>query len=129
MKKAVISMAAGVNQLLIIQKAKKLGFAIIGVDKNPDAMGFAECDEKIYLSTHDAVPVVEQLKHFTDKYDIKGVLNRSSGRPAVTTAEICKFLNLPNIEPDIAKIIIDKSLLMNFCHENKIQAPWNISIR
>jgi carbamoylphosphate synthase large subunit len=128
MKKAVISIAAGKNQLAIIKKAKELGYVVIGVDKDPGAIGFRYCDEIINLSTYDAEPIINNLKRFHNIYEIKGVLNRSSGIPALTTAEICKYLNILNVKPASAKTILDKSLLINFCNENNIPAPWNISI-
>lgn len=128
MKKAVISMAAGKSQLLIIKKAKELGYSVIGIDKDPNAVGFSECDEKINLSTYDSLSIIKHLKKISGLYDIKGVLNRSSGIPALTTAEICKQFNLPNVEPSAAEIIIDKSSLMAFCRENNISVPSSVSV-
>jgi len=125
-KHALISIAAGKSQVLVIEKAKKLGYAVIGVDQNPNAAGFKFCDERINLSTYDSVPIIENLKQFQSKYEFKGVVNRSFGIPVITTAEICDEFNLPGVSPAAAKIVIDKSRLISFCNRNNIPAPLNI---
>jgi len=129
MKKAVISIGAGKSQALIIQKAKDIGFAVIGVDRNRHAPCFDLCDEKIYISTHEPNEIIEHLRAFNELYDLLGVINRSSGIPVVTGAEISKAFHLPGVKPNAAKIIIDKSQLISFCNENNISAPRQISVK
>jgi len=127
-KHALISIAAGKSQVLVIAKAKSLGYAVIGVDREPNAAGFDLCDERINLSTYESAPIIEQLKLLQSQYEYKGVLNRSFGIPVVTTAEICTEFNLPGISPDAAKIVIDKSKLISFCNRNNIPAPLNMPV-
>ena len=41
MKDAIVSVAAGTSQLALIRAAKRLGYAVIAVDRDPNAPGFA----------------------------------------------------------------------------------------
>jgi len=123
MNDAVVSIGAGRSQLLIIKKAKEMGFSVIGVDKNPNAPGFAFCDERIELSTYEAQPIIEAILRVGKSYKLRGVLNRSSGIPVVTCFEICRSLSLPGVPPEAARIIIDKSKLIPTCSNLGISTP------
>lgn len=121
--KAVICVAAGKSQVIVIQKAREMGFCVISIDRNPDAPGFQYSDEKIICSTYDADEVIRNLHPFADQYRFTGVINRSSGFPVITTAKICEAFSLPGISPGAAETIVDKSKLMRFCAVNHISAP------
>ena len=123
LKPAIICLAAGKSQLIIIRKAKELGFAVLAIDRCSDAPGFRFSDEKIVLSTYEAAPIIRQLRTFQDSYKFSGVINRSSGLPVITAAQICQEFALPGIPSTSARIIIDKSQLMKFCKAYGIAAP------
>ncbi|MCD6401247.1 MAG: hypothetical protein J7L73_04885 [Anaerolineales bacterium] len=123
LKPAIVCLAAGKSQLIVIKKAKELGFAVLAIDRNPDAPGFSFSDERIVLSTYEAKPIIRQLHALQDRYQLSGVINRSSGIPVVTAAEICQEFALPGISPASARIIIDKSQLMKACKTYGIAAP------
>ena len=59
---ALICLAAGDTQSPLIHKAKSLGYIVVVIDKNNKAEGFKYADEKIYISTHDADSIIDQLK-------------------------------------------------------------------
>ena len=59
---ALICLAAGKSQLLIIQKAISLGYNIIAIDKNPNSIGFIYSQEKIIASTFDSESIIYELK-------------------------------------------------------------------
>ena len=128
LKNAIVCMAAGKSQVIVIEKAKSLGYAVIAVDRNPEAPGFALSDENLVLSTYDPIPIITALKELSARYNIVGVVNRASGPPVVTTAAICKALNLPGIEPEMAATILDKSKLMQLCQHYDIPAPVTQSV-
>ena len=90
--KALICIGAGKSQQPVISTAKELGYAIIAIDQNPSAPGFKIADEKLVLSTFDAIPLIESIKSLSQKYNIMGILNRSSGPPVVTAARLAKLL-------------------------------------
>lgn len=123
LKPAIICLAAGKSQLIVIKKAKELGFVVLAIDCNPDAPGFSLSDERIVLSTYEAKPIIRQLHTLEDRYQLSGVVNRSSGIPVVTASEICQEFALPGIPPASARIIIDKSQLMKVCTMHGIAAP------
>lgn len=78
-KKAIVNLAAGESQIIVMKKAKEMGLSVIGVDRNPDAPGFKFCDECLELSTYDSKPIIQQVSVLKEKYDIRGVVNRSAG--------------------------------------------------
>ncbi|MCQ1538193.1 ATP-grasp domain-containing protein [Methanocalculus taiwanensis] len=128
MRKAVIVIGAGKSQVLVIKKAKSMGFAVIGVDRDRNAPGFTLCDEKVYLSTYESQPIIERIKDLMTVYDLRGVINRSSGVPVVTCADICSAFHLPGVATQAVKKIIDKSQLISFCNKNNISAPHCIAV-
>lgn len=122
-KKAIISIAAGSSQQNLIHKIIKKGFSVIGIDRNPGAVGFEYCDECIIASTHDPDTIIEKLTPLISKLDICGIITQSSGIPVITTAKIAKFLNLPYISPDLAENIADKAKLITMLNKYGISSP------
>lgn len=125
-KKAVISLAAGEQQLLVINKAREMEYAVIAVDRNPQAPGFAFADEKICLTVYESQPIIGRLKSMLDSYEFKAVLTRSSGPSVVSAATIAEAFGLPGIAPEVAKTIIHKSDFIETCHRLSIPAPKHL---
>jgi hypothetical protein len=126
--KALICIGAGKSQQPVISTAKELGYAIIAIDQNPSAPGFKIADEKLVLSTFDAIPLIESIKSLSQKYNIMGILNRSSGPPVVTAARLAKFLQLPYYSENSAIKIVNKHLLMELCGKYGIPAPKSYAL-
>jgi len=127
--KAIICLAAGRSQLLIINKAKELGFSVIAIDQRQDAPGFKVCEEKIVLSTYEAGPIIKALDKIGSKYQIIGVINRSSGKPVITASEICAHLGIACYPSNSAHIAIDKNSLMKLCNKTGIDVPKSTSLK
>ena len=125
---AVLCMAAGPSQVVVVRKARELGYAVIGVDRNPEAPALALCDEIIVASTYEAGPIVRALAKLASSYHLVGVVNRSSGFPVMATAEICAACGLPGTSPAAAATLTNKSLLMAACREAGIRAPACVSL-
>ncbi len=123
---AIICLGAGPSQLLIIKTAKRLGLRVIAVDHNPDAIGFSLADERLVLSTYEAEPIIEVTRKL--HYNIRGVINRSSGPPVVTAAHISQALGLSGILPQAAEIIINKAFLVSACNKFNLSAPAHQSV-
>ncbi len=121
-KKAIICMAAGPSQVMVIKKAKEMGFKVIAVDRKPDAVGFELADEKIIISTYEPQPIINHILKLK-QYKLMGVINRSSGPPVITSAVVSKAFDLPGIEPEIADNIVSKSKLSTICNEKNIAVP------
>ena len=123
MQPTLVCLGAGKSQLLVIRKAKELGFQIIAIDRNPSAPGFLLSDVQLELSTHEPGPILCALKKLTSEFNILGVINRSAGPPVLTAATICSSLSLPGVNLEAAQTVIDKGRLMRFCSLNNIPAP------
>jgi len=123
LRRAVVCVAAGKSQIIVIRKVKELGLAALAVDRNSHAPGFRLADERIVLSTYEPKPIIARLRSLQGTYRIVGLVNRSSGPPVVTSAEICQSLGLPGVPPDSARLIVDKSQLLATCAAQGIPVP------
>ncbi len=120
---AVVCLGAGPSQLVVILKLKQMGFNVIAVDRNQVAPGFNYCDERVVLSTYDSGPVVNNLKQLCKQYYLVGVINRSSGPPVITAAEINKEFGFPGVPVPAAKAIIEKNLFLEACAGQGLSVP------
>lgn len=126
-RQAIVFVAAGDQQLLPISVAKKIGFAVVAIDKNLEAVAFAVADEIINLSTYAAEPIIHKLKRLKESYNFRAVVTRSSGIPVVTTAAISKASGLRGVDIHGADSIIHKTKFARRCTECGIPAPENQS--
>ena len=123
MKDALICLAAGKVQKIIIEKAVNLGIVVIAVDKNKHAPGFAYSTEAIYVSTYESTEIIEALELFAEKYNFIGVINRSSGIPVITSSVISEYFNIPGLPVTSAQTIVYKDKLREFCCKHQIPTP------
>ncbi len=129
LRPAVICLAAGPAQLPVIRKARQLGLAVVGVDRDPRAPGLALCDEAVVASTHQPEAILPALENLASRYAWLGVINRSSGPPVITAAVIGRALGLDGPHPQAARTLTDKAALMAACHQHGIAAPWCFPVR
>jgi carbamoylphosphate synthase large subunit len=127
-RRAFICLAAGKSQIVVIRKVKEMGFAVIAVDRNPEAPGFQLADERIIASTYEVAPILSKLRQLSDCYTLSGVVNRSSGPPVVTAAELSKGLGLPGTAPDVARQVVDKERLKEAFRESNVRVPTGQTI-
>lgn len=127
-RRAIVCLAAGKSQLIVIRKAQEFGFAVIAVDRNPQAIGFDLADERIVASTYEARPILEHLEKVAAGYTLKAVVNRSAGPPVITAAELSEQLGLPGISPNVARLVIDKGFLMEHCRRAGLPVPFGRTI-
>jgi len=125
---AIITLAAGQSQLLLIQKAKALGYKIIAVDQNPDAPGFVWADEKLVMSTYDPQPITAALQPLKQRYRICGVPNASAGPPIITAAYLCEALGIPALPPEKAFQLVHKHALAALCESHQIPIPKTLDM-
>ncbi|MCS6984492.1 MAG: hypothetical protein NZM25_05110 [Leptospiraceae bacterium] len=103
-----ISLGAGENQLPLIEAAKKLGFRIIGVDRNIDAIGFPLCDIRIEESIHNYRRIFLKINLGTLDGNIVGGYCASYGKAILSWAYLAERLNLPFISRTLAEKLLDK---------------------
>lgn len=98
MKKIMI-LGASILQLPAIQKAKAMGYGVVAVDMDPNAIGFSEegIDVEV-ISTIDIPRVVEAAK----RHRVDGVMTLASDMPMRTVAAVAKELGIVGIDDDTA---------------------------
>ena len=98
MKKRIMILGASVLQLPGIEKAKEMGYEVIAVDMDPNAVGFKSADICLVVSTIDIPAVVQAAK----EYRIDGVMTLASDMPMRTVAAVAKECGLVGIDMDTA---------------------------
>ena len=120
-EKYIINIAAGTSQIPVITAAKNMGYKIIAIDKDVKASGLKWVDIHLPISTHETEKVVKALTPLYLKYDVSGIVCRSTGKALLTTANIAQKFKLPSLSKDIVLIATEKSELRNFCNANQIK--------
>ncbi len=119
MKKLMI-LGASVLQLPAIQKAKEMGFEVVAVDMNPDAVGFkVDGVIKEVISTIDIPAVVDSAK----RHKIDGVMTLASDMPMRTVAAVTKELGFKGVTADTALKATDKAVMRETFKEHGVPSP------
>jgi len=122
-----ISIGGGINQIPLIEEAKKLKMQVIGVDKDICAAGMFKCDIRIQESIDNYHEIYLKLKELLADGDITGVLTKSFG-PAIKTASyISDKLNIPMLPYSRVDDFISKEKMKRIFKDNKINSPGFIS--
>ncbi len=118
-----ISIGGGINQIPLIEEAKKLNLHVIGVDRDICAAGMHKCDIRIQESTENYNEIYDKLKDFLIEGEILGVLTKSFG-PAIRTASfLAEKLRIPLIPFNKIEEFINKEK-MKICFKNyNINSP------
>ncbi len=119
MKKRIMILGASILQLPAIRKAKEMGLEVVAVDMNPEAIGFAEADIHLVISTIDIPKVVEAAK----EYRVDGVMTLASDMPMRTVAAVAKELGLVGIDADTAVKATNKAIMRQALHEHGVPVP------
>lgn len=98
MKKRIMILGASVLQLPGIEQAKEMGYEVVAVDMDPNAIGFSSADICLVISTIDIPAVVQAAK----EYHIDGVMTLASDMPMRTVAAVAKECGLVGIDMDTA---------------------------
>ena len=111
MREAIVSIAAGRSQLALFEAAERLGLAVVALDRDPDAPGFERAAAHAVVSTHDAGAALDALQAvLAQRSDLRpvGVLTKSSGPPVATAARVAAALDLPGLDPALARELVSK---------------------
>jgi carbamoylphosphate synthase large subunit len=120
---SVISVGAGQSQILLIKSIRKLGYNVISIDQDPEAIGFNCSDRCLHLSTYEPQPIIKALLDSEENHDIKGVFTRSSGPPVITTAVLAEHFDLPGATAQAASLVVNKKKFMKVCQQQNIKTP------
>ena len=119
---ALLIIGAGREQVYAYELAKKMGYEVIGTDKNPDAPAFKYADYRLIASTRDPIDTLKVVKDFKQHYPIKGVMTLANDVP-YTVAYVAHFLGLPSISLETASLSMDKLKMKNSFIQNKVSTP------
>ncbi len=118
MKKILLLGGSG-QQIIAIEKAKKLGYYTVLCDYLPDNPGRLVADKYYQISTTDRDAI---LKIAMDE-DIGGIVAYSSDPAAPTAAYVSEKLLLPGIPYSIANTFCNKHLFRKYLLENRFNVP------
>jgi len=118
MTKSILFLGAGLEQTIAIELAKDMGLKVIAVDGNPEAAGLKFADVGINTDINDVGEIVEIGK----KYKIDGVMAHAVEIPQVV-AEVAKALDLPGLDPEIAKRATNKIQRIECFAQKNIPCP------
>lgn len=118
--KKIMILGASILQLPAIQQAKAMGYRVVAVDMNPDAIGFREEGiEKEVISTIDIPAVVEAAK----RHNIDGVMTLASDMPMRSVAAVARELGLVGISDDTALKATNKAVMRQALKEHNVPIP------
>ena len=113
-------LGAGTLQVPAIKKAKELGYEVICVDYDENAVGFALADEKLVVSTLDQEEVYRQALIY--KPDV--VMTSTSDGPVRTAAYVNEKLGKrPDLSYENAQCATIKSKMRNRLKEYDVPIP------
>ena len=106
MSKKILILGASILQLPAIKEALDMGLETIVVDKNPNAIGFAEENvTREVVSTIDIPAVLE----VAERHRVDGVMTLATDLPVRSASAVAKALGLPGISEECAVKATDKA--------------------
>lgn len=121
-KKNILIIGAGPNQLPAIQMAKELGYAVIAIDMNPEAEGFALADETGIVSTRDVEGTIAFARQIHSRHPINGIMTMAS-ESAATVARVAEAFGLPGLAPEAAENATNKVKRQVLFKKNNVPSP------
>ena len=118
-KKRIMILGAGVLQRPGIVKAREMGYEVVAVDMDPNAVGFQDADINLVISTIDIPAVVKAA----EEYRIDGVMTLASDMPMRTVACVGRALGLPAISEEAAFQATDKHAMRKALKEHGVPVP------
>lgn len=102
--KTILIVGAGYLQSFVIQRAKELGYYVLCVDGNPNAIGFQYADDYKSIDIKDKKACLEYAK----QRNINGVITAATDFGVLTVSYIAKELGLPGLDYEVAMTIKNK---------------------
>lgn len=104
MNKKILVIGAGFLQSFIIKRAKELGYYVLAVDLDENAIGFKYCDEFAIIDICD----MESCLEYAKEKNIDGVITGATDYGVITTSYIAEQLSLPGLKLSKVKMIKNK---------------------
>jgi biotin carboxylase len=104
-RRTLLFLGASVSQLAAIKHARALGYRVVAVDGDPDAIAFRHADVAEVVDFTD----VERVIEIGARRRVDGVLAISTDRAVGPAAAVAEALGLPGIGVDVARGFTNKS--------------------
>lgn len=115
-KKRILVIGAGILQSYLIRKCKQLGYCVLAVDANPNAIGFKYADYKALIDITDQ----EKCLEYTKRMRVDGVITGATDYGVLTTSYITQELGLNGLNYNVAKLVKNKFEVQNILYNNGI---------
>lgn len=106
-KKAIMVFGVGILQKSIINRAKKMGLYVVGIDPCEDAYSKNDVDAFEVVGGQDYDRTLEVAK----KYNVCAIITSATDKPLLMMAKIADVLNLPCFSVSAARYATDKFLM------------------
>lgn len=120
--KTLLVVGASPNQVPAIRVAGELGYEVVAVDVNSDAVGFQYADHGEVVSND----VVNSAVDLSRQYDVDGALTMAADIGVPTVAAVRAELGLPGVGPEIAQRATHKGVMMKVCEAAETPVPDSI---
>jgi biotin carboxylase len=123
--RTVLFVGAGRHQRRAIERAQELGLRVVGVDRNPDALGLGAADVAEVVDFSD-VAAVEQV---AQSHNVDGALTVSADRAVPVVAAVTERLGLPSIGTGVAHLMTNKIAMRRRLAEAGVAQPRFAALR
>lgn len=113
--KKLLMLGGGFLQNFVIRKAKAMGYYVLCLDADPNALGFQIADEHAVINIVDE----EACLAYAREKQIDGVLTAATDFSVLTMSRIAEEMHLPGINYASAKIIKNKASVRKLLFEAK----------
>ena len=121
----MLFVGAGRHQRRAIVRAKELGVRVVGVDRNPEALGLQEADAAEAVDFRDVEGVTEVAR----RHAVDGVLAVSADRAVPVAAAVAEELGLPGIGTGVAHVMTHKVAMRRVLADAGVPQPQFAAIR
>ncbi len=118
MKRKLLLVGAGANQIRMILKAKEMGLHAIAVDGNPSAPGFAFADDAEALDIMDGAALTTLAR----RHAVDGIFPAAEWG-VEATAVATTALGLVGVPPEVAVLVRDKHAMRQMLANKGVPTP------
>lgn len=103
--KSLLMLGGGFLQNFVILKAKQMGYRVLVLDADPNAIGFRSADDYAVINIVDE----EACLKYAQEHKVDGVLTAATDFSVLTMSRIAQEMHLPGINYEAAKRIKNKA--------------------
>src|SRR6266511_3977618 len=120
----ILFIGAGRHQRRAIRRARELGLRVVAADRNPEAPGLFEADEREVVDFD-----VAALAEVGRRHAVNGVVTVASDRAVPVVAAVAEELGLPGIGSETAHLMTHKVAMRRSLAEAGVAQPEFAAVR